>query len=72
MYPNQFQDTKQIKFQPTNQNKGEGGRKKYTLRDEYSCLVFYADKNYVFSALFCTVRIHTMCNEMPSFPILDQ
>lgn len=41
--PNQFQDTKQIKFQPTNKKKKKGGdreKEKYTLRDECSCLTF--------------------------------
>lgn len=34
-----------LKFQPTNQNKRGRDRKKYTLKDEYSCLSFYTDKN---------------------------
>ena len=51
IYPNQFQDTKQIKFQPTNKTKKKKKKEetekkeKYTLRDECSCLTFYPDKN---------------------------
>lgn len=63
-YPKLFQATTKIKFQPTNQNKREGDRKKYTLRINVIVWLSMPIKTeQIFNAFFtlhCIVRMATM------------